>query len=202
MFGLLALLLLAYGLEVIRMPQAALLGLSAEGGLALGAFQPASVLAGEWWRLLTALILHGSLLHLLQNAFVLFLLGIFIEAKVGTRIFLLTFTLAGLGGWLADLSCRDAAFVTLGASGGILGLLMLGFMAAFLEPDADRRWKDQKPLLLCLLFSMVPRGPGGASVDLVAHLGGAATGVLMGAALLIRSRWTGWKPRRLPMGGG
>ncbi|MBT8348212.1 MAG: rhomboid family intramembrane serine protease, partial [Sulfurovum sp.] len=38
-------------------------------------FGPYTVLKGEWWRLLTAMFLHGGMTHLLMNMFSLYLVG-------------------------------------------------------------------------------------------------------------------------------
>jgi rhomboid protease GluP len=45
---------------------------------------PACVMQGQWWRLITAGFLHGGILHILMNSWVLFDLGAEVEMLYGT----------------------------------------------------------------------------------------------------------------------
>ena len=56
--------------------------------LALGAKVNTLILQGEWWRLVTAIFIHGSLLHFFFNAYALFQLGREIERFYGAGRFL------------------------------------------------------------------------------------------------------------------
>ena len=79
MYALLALLTIAFAIECWAAhsfsPTANLL-------FALGGSSRDGVLAGEWFRILTATLLHGDVVHLLCNGVTLWIGGIFVEARV------------------------------------------------------------------------------------------------------------------------
>ncbi len=54
-----------------------------------GAKYRAAIMAGQWWRLITAGFLHGGVLHILMNSWVLFDVGAQVEESFGTSRFLL-----------------------------------------------------------------------------------------------------------------
>ncbi len=93
----------------------------------LGALIPAEVVAGDWWRLLTAAFLHFGPLHLSLNMFGLALLGPFVEKMLGTWRFLISYLITAIGSMLAlTLLTVSNIFVTpaaVGASGAIMGLI-------------------------------------------------------------------------------
>ena len=74
----------------------------------------------EPWRLLTAIFLHGSLVHLLNNLLALALFGSILEHVIKSKKFLILFFVSGLVSSLSVLMFYNAA---LGASGAIFGLL-------------------------------------------------------------------------------
>src|SRR5665213_2836173 len=57
---------------------------------------------GQWWRLLTAGFLHGGILHLLMNSWVLFDLGAATEESYGTNRFLVIYVLSTITGFYAS----------------------------------------------------------------------------------------------------
>ena len=72
---------------------------------------------GEWWRLITAAYLHGGLLHILMNSWVLFDLGPQVNQAFGTPRFLTIYTVSSVTGYLASLYWSPA--VSIGASAGL-----------------------------------------------------------------------------------
>jgi rhomboid protease GluP len=70
--------------------------------LALGAKWGPAIQAGEYWRFLTPIVLHGNLLHLAFNSYALFSLGPEAERIFGTRRFLVIYLIAGFAGTLAS----------------------------------------------------------------------------------------------------
>ena len=78
------------------------------------------VLAGEWWRPLTAALLHGSGVHLSSNLAVLAVLGELVETYVPRTGIALVFLTSAIGGSIASTLLSSTTSV--GASGGILGL--------------------------------------------------------------------------------
>jgi rhomboid protease GluP len=82
---------------------------------------------GEWWRLITAGFLHGGILHILMNSWVLFDLGAQVEELFGSSRMLVIYFLATVGGFYASAVWSPA--VSVGASAGLFG--MVGAMIAF-----------------------------------------------------------------------
>ena len=83
--------------------------------------------AGHWWTLLTAIYLHGSVLHILFNVLWIRQLGPAVEQLYGPSRLVVIFTVAGAAGLLA--SNLLGLPLTIGASGSIFGLL--GALVAF-----------------------------------------------------------------------
>src|SRR5580704_14481280 len=90
-------------------------------------YRPAIVQGGQWWRLITAGFLHGGLLHILMNSWVLFDLGPQVNQAFGTPRFLTIYFVSTVTGYLASLYLSPTD--SIGASAGICGLI--GAMIAF-----------------------------------------------------------------------
>jgi rhomboid protease GluP len=149
----------------------ALYRLGMTGGLA--------TLEGHWWTPLTAVYLHGGLLHIFFNMMWIRQLGVEAVELFGRARFFVLFTATGVAGFL--LSNALGARPSIGASGAIFGLL--GAMLAF----ARRRrggWGDvaSRQILqwavILLVFGFITPG-----VNNLAHLGGLASGFLLGRVL-------------------
>ncbi|MDR3375092.1 MAG: rhomboid family intramembrane serine protease [Ancalomicrobiaceae bacterium] len=147
---------------------------------------------GEWWRIVLAPLLHGSVSHQLGNCVALFFVGLRLEPMLGRSWFLAVFCLSALGGVAGSLIGNPHAQVSVGASGAITGLIGALFVASFhhkateLSDSAAMRRTALRfgvPALLPLIFGI----SGG--VDYSAHAGGAVTGAAV--ALLICAFWLG-----------
>ena len=75
----------------------------------------------RWWTVLSAIYLHGSILHILFNMLALRQLGPLIVQEYGSYRMFSIYTLSGIGGYLA--SYLFGVPFTLGASGAICGLI-------------------------------------------------------------------------------
>ena len=151
-----------------------------DASIEAGALRRDAVVAGEWWRLLTAPMLHGNVLHFWMNYAALESLGRTTETRgVGAWV-PIVFVLSALAGGLASLALPpDVASV--GASGGLMG--MFGFLAVM----AYRRKRHlPQGFLRALLMNIAFIGVMGAVayrfIDNAAHAGGLAAGVLAGLA--------------------
>ena len=94
---------------------------------------------GEWWRLIAAMFVHGSVLHLAATMAGLVPLGFILERLVGRIAFGVTYLAAGLIAGVVSLWTVSATSVTIGASGaifGIYGLLLASLAWAFVRPPA------------------------------------------------------------------
>ena len=106
-------------------------GLSGVGGRVVAnyaLFGPA-VAEGEWYRLVTAGFLHGSLFHIGFNMLLLFFLGRLLEPALGTPRFLVLYFASLLAGSFGAL-LLDPNALTLGASGAVFGLAGATFVIA------------------------------------------------------------------------
>jgi membrane associated rhomboid family serine protease len=118
--GLIALNVLVY---LITVYQGA--GISAPGGELFdkGALVGAQIYAhGDWYRLVTAMFLHASLLHISLNMLVLYWCGTIVERALGTWRFLLVYFVSGIAGSAGALLFSGPFAVTVGASGAIYGI--------------------------------------------------------------------------------
>jgi rhomboid protease GluP len=157
-----------------------------------GASSAETVLAGQYWRLLTATFLHAGWMHLLFNGWALFQLGSLVETLFGSKRFAAIYFASGLGGSVVSvawdlISGRDVPSV--GASGAIFGLL--GALIAFLARHRDRLTPPARSLLGQLLFWAALNIVFGFTmpmIDNAGHLGGMAVGLVCGAMIRVPRR--------------
>lgn len=128
---------------------------------------------GQWWRLVTAGFLHGGLIHILMNSWVLFDLGTTAEQFFGTHRMLVIYFVSTVTGFLA--SSFWSASVSIGASAALMGLV--GAMIAFGIQDKTGMGSAIKTMAIrwaiyMLLFGFILSG----LVDNAAHIGGLAGG--------------------------
>ena len=136
---------------------------------------------GEWWRLISAMFIHGSLIHLFMNMIGLYLCGIIFERNIGTVKFALAYFASGIGAGVVSIEWHDTPIVTVGASGAIFGLygvfLALVLLKKF-EPGARK---------FMLIFLGITAGYSllvgflSEGIDNAAHIGGLITGFLIGS---------------------
>lgn len=134
----------------------------------------------EWWRTITVMFVHTSLLHLLFNMYALGIFGPPIESRYGRARFLAMYLCSGFLGSGASLLLTPGN-VRAGASGAVFGILG-AWLAFFVRHRSARGARDQIQSLLVLVGINVVIGLY-ANVDLWAHMGGLAGGFLIGTAL-------------------
>jgi rhomboid protease GluP len=153
----------------------------------LGAISADRILGdGEWWRLVSAMFLHGdgtikgTLLHIAMNLWALFQLGTLYETMFGTRRFVWIYFVTGIVASLTSLFVNGGPSV--GASGAIFGILGAFIFSVRRSP----RWRHDrvarsivKQLLFWIVLniavaSQIPQ------IDNSAHIGGLLAGLLLG----------------------
>jgi membrane associated rhomboid family serine protease len=87
-----------------------------------GALRGSDVANGDYWRVVTAGFLHAGFFHLFFNMFSLWILGSMLEPAIGQVRFALIFFVSLLAGSFGALIV-DPSSLTVGASGGIFGLM-------------------------------------------------------------------------------
>lgn len=149
----------------------------------MGAEIPTRVMAGEWWRLFSVMLLHANVFHLAMNMLALLSFGPFLERLVGSGRYLALYVLSGLGGSLLSLT-RGGDTIGVGASGGVWGLMVAGAVAVTwprgLMPGPlahQLRQRAWTPVLINVVYSLQP------GIDMLAHLGGGLAGGLLVLAL-------------------
>jgi membrane associated rhomboid family serine protease len=142
----------------------------------LGALNaPAVIEDGQYWRLLTVMVLHAGIIHWAFNSYALFIFGPTLEALLGRVRFLALYVGSGFAASGASLLFSHTQ-LGVGASGAIFGLL--GALVAYFyrRRDAGGRGMLQNLLLVLLLNLFI--GTRVANVDNVAHIGGFLAGLL------------------------
>jgi membrane associated rhomboid family serine protease len=162
-----------------------LLALSDQGGLfALLQLDKPGLAAGEWWRLVSPTLVHGSLMHLALNMFALWIGGSFVERLYGPVPMLVAYVLTAAAGSAASLAFGGPA-PSVGASGAIFGLFGILFaMQRVHDPVLDRRSRAVLGqigglILINLVLGAVMTG-GGIPIDIAAHVGGLVAGLWLG----------------------
>lgn len=176
---------------------------------------PALVIERGWlWQLVTYMFLHAGALHLLFNMLGIWMFGVELERRWGTKFFLQYYAVTGIGGGLTMLlvsllpfQAMMPAYITptVGASGALFGILL-----------AYALYWPERPILLLLvfvpakIFVMIYGGlallntfqPSRGVAD-AAHLGGMLFGYLYlqggrgGLTAEIKYRYLKWKMNRL-----
>ena len=143
---------------------------------------------GDWYRLVTAMFLHGSLLHLAFNMLALYWLGTVVEQALGTWRFVLLYFVSGIAGSAGALALSGPFEVTVGASGAIYGIM--GALLV-LEYRATGTFAGQALGLIVVNLALTFAIP---NISVGGHLGGLAGGIL-GTFALAHFRYA--RPRSL-----
>ena len=188
---LIALNLIAYLVTVIQsgsvqsIPLRTLVG---DGAL----YGPLVVLQGEWWRLLSAIFLHGGAMHIVMNMVSLYIVGRGTELYFSKAAYVAIYLLSGLIGAMASLYTHPFD-VAMGASGAIFGIFgaLLGFFLVHrdrLGADAKRVFED----FVTIIVLNVALGFAMPSIDMSAHIGGFITGLIGGVLVASRPQRLAW----------
>jgi membrane associated rhomboid family serine protease len=143
-------------------------------------------LSGEYWRFITAIFLHASIIHLIYNLFALLLFGFILEKTIGSKRFLALFFVSGIVANLISVWFYSSSLGASGAIYGILGVLII-----------------IKPMMMVWAFGLVmPMFIAGivwiaagliglfipSDVGDIAHLSGVGVGILFGLFLLLNRK--------------
>ncbi len=144
---------------------------------------------GEWWRILTSGFLHGGLIHIGFNMYLLWMLGQSLEQRFGIFTYGATYLAGLLGGSLGAMLIEPTASVV-GASGAVFALM--GLVAVLQRKGGINIWQSGIGglVLINIMFSFTP------GISLGGHAGGLVAGVLSGVLLTevvprlnIKSKW-------------
>jgi rhomboid protease GluP len=146
-----------------------------------GVMDAARVGAGEWWRAVTALTLHGDIGHLVGNSLFGAVFGLFVGRHLGSGLGWLLVLAGGVLGNLANASIQPDGFRSLGASTATFAALAL--VGAFVWRRGYLRgagWRRRLAPVFGGIALLAYTGFGGENTDVVAHVTGFVSGLLLG----------------------
>jgi rhomboid protease GluP len=156
---------------------------------AAGSASAERIMQGQWWRAVTALTLHGDLMHLFGNALASLIFIAAVGRWLGSGVGAALILLAGAAGNLLTAAVDRTRYVSVGASTATFAAL--GIMAGLQVVRRSRhRRLTRRAWLLPIgaglgLFAMLGVGP---NADVLAHLFGLGAGCVVGIAAGIAVR--------------
>lgn len=145
-----------------------------------------NALNGEYWRFISAIFLHGSIIHLIYNLLALLVFGAVLEKLIDSKRFLLLFFISGIIANFVSVWFYDSSLGASGAIYGILGVLII-----------------IRPLMMVWAFGLVmPMFIAGivwiiggiiglfvpSNTGHIAHLSGIGAGILFGLFWLLNHK--------------
>lgn len=159
--------------------------LIAFGGIFRGMFDFPILAESALYRFLTAGFVHGDFIHFILNMLCLYMAGGIVEVFFGRLWYVVVYFLAILAGAIFSLIFNAPETVSVGASGGIMGLLAANIMMAkfrLYDPKGHLRnaiFRENLSILIPSLLPFIGELTSGHAVDLSAHFGGAIGGSLV-----------------------
>lgn len=149
------------------------------------------ILQGEYWRLITPALLHGSIMHIAFNMYALYVIGIGIEKRFGHLRFGLLYLVGAFGGNVLSFLLSENP--SLGASTAIFGLLGAEIVFYYQNRKIFGRGSKralQNVISVAAVNLIIGLSPG---IDNYGHLGGLIAGLLFttlaGPLLTLRGAW-------------
>jgi len=130
------------------------------------------VAGGQPYRLVTSAFLHAGIIHLALNMFALYILGRLLEPAIGTIRFLGIYAVSVLAGSFLVMVI-DPGELTVGASGGIFGLMAAAFLIARSRGLDELATQIGFFVILNLVFTFSAN-----SISVGAHIGGLVGGAI------------------------
>lgn len=142
-----------------------------------------AVLAGEPWRAITALTLHGDTGHLASNLAFGSFFGFFLGRYHGPGVAWLAILVSGAAGNALNALIQSGAHRSIGASTAVFGAL--GLLTAHAWRRGPRRGSFRRRFapVVAGIALLAFTGTGGENTDIFAHLTGFLAGFGLGAVL-------------------
>jgi len=151
-------------------------GMGGEAAYRLGISSPYFIyIHHQWYRLITAMFLHGGLIHIGFNMMALLQLGPALEELYGSSRYFFLYIFTGAFGFLIS---SILGTTSLGASGGLLGLV--GAMLAITTKRGGAYMRELRSRLISSVVFLFVLGFMGMGIDNKAHLAGLASGFALG----------------------
>lgn len=142
------------------------------------------VMNGLYWQLFTSMFVHVDLLHLFGNMFFLLIFGIRAEGLFSKKEFFFIYFASGLSGNLLTLLMPPST-LSAGASGAIFGM----FSASAIYLGKTLGQSIMSALMYSFFLLILSAG---RNVNLLAHFGGLAAGLIIGYSLAKNRKLAKW----------
>lgn len=140
--------------------------------------------SGQYYRILTGIFLHGSILHLLFNCYALFVIGSQVENFMGKFKYLIIYLFSGICGSI--FSMIFSSYPSIGASGAIFGLM--GALVYFGYHYRVYLGNVVKSQIIPLILLNLCIGFLSSGIDNFAHIGGLIGGSLISIAVGVKDK--------------
>jgi len=158
-------------------------------------YGPLMIEEGQWFRLITSMFIHGGLMHIFFNMYILYIFGNLAEKVYGSYKFLTIYVSTGIIAGITTLVVNPET-ISVGASGAIFGLIGLLFGTGFRKDTPSLLKSITGTTLLPMILINVFLGFTVPSINNAAHLGGLFSGFAFGLltpVLKHYSRYSIWK---------
>ena len=154
----------------------------------------------EYYRVLTYMFLHGSIMHLFSNMLVLLFVGSTVEKVIGSGKYLINYICSGFVAalvsiyynmWLYNNTVASTKIfvVSVGASGAIFGTVGALFWLVLANRGRIEGISTRRMILFIILS--IYEGFAASGIDNAAHIGGLAFGIISAVILYDRRRQNG-----------
>lgn len=138
---------------------------------------PFAIEAGQWWRLITPVLVHGSILHIFLNMYILYIYGPNVEQTFGTVRFIAIFLITGFTASALSFAVPPDN-PSVGASGAIFGVV--GALVVYLYKRRRTTFMAQYLRGIGLFIGInILFGFLWPAIDNMAHIGGLVGGALL-----------------------
>jgi membrane associated rhomboid family serine protease len=147
------------------------------------------VYRGQWWRLISPIIMHAGVIHLISNMVIQLRVGGYLNLVFGNFAFLLIYILSGIFGNICSCIFIPAG-VSVGASGALLGILSAWCVWIVFRwkkiPEQCHAQRNCQLTMVVVCIVITLAMSFAEFVDWAAHLGGAVIGIVLAVVCLSR----------------